>query len=106
MLFPALARGMHSSSSQQVGIKVLFCSGAEHSAVGVSVGSSCCTGMAFSISLQMKPGSKPHSVRDRECSGFLSLTDQRVQGRSGAFVTRKGNVTIPMELPLSPVPVL
>lgn len=49
----------------------------------------------FSISLQMKPGYKPHSVQDRECSSFLSLTDQRVQDRSGAFCDREGKCECP-----------
>lgn len=60
----------------------------------------------FSISLQMKPGSKPRSAQDRESSGFVSLTDQGVQDRSGDFVTGKGNASVLMELPLSAVPVL
>lgn len=49
----------------------------------------------FSISLQMKPSCKPHSVQDRECSAFLSLTDQRVQDRSGAFCDRERKCECP-----------
>lgn len=49
----------------------------------------------FSISLQVKPGYESHSVQDRDSSGFLSLTDQRVQDRSGALCDRERKCECP-----------
>lgn len=96
---------MHSSSSQKVMIKVLFLAGAEHDADGVSVGSSCAIGTLFPFHCRWNQA-RNLVLSKTECSGFLSLTGQRVQDTSGVFSDRERKCECPDGTSLSAAPVL